>query len=277
MYDLLLVRRRRLRKIAAFVSLVSSIGVGSLVTVSFLGQYTGTFTVTITNSSVRLSISDKESFEDPTSYLRIEKLHDFEEYTYDLLPDDLDDENKAYDYGATRNTLLKKDVLLYFKYTFYVGNMGGKVAQYNLKINILDRAKSTDGTNRTLDDTVRIMVYENDVDDKTGNGLHTKEVFAKESATKHLDKNGNLTTREFVTKEVYQEDDDHPLATTFESYSTVKTYQRGGFYQGQKRRYTIVMWSEGEDPQSPNDSEVPVGASLKIGVDITAYENEQNQ
>ena len=274
MYDLLLVRRRRLRKVAAFVSLVSSIGVGSLVTVSFLGQYTGTFTVTISNSSVRLSISEKESFEDPTSYLRIDQLNDFEEYTYELLPKDLDDENKDYTYGVATNTLLNKDVLRFFKYTFYVGNLGGKVAQYNLKINILERTKSTDGTNRTLDDTARIMVFENDVDDATGTGIHTTEIFAKESATNHLDKDGNPTRREFVSKQAVQEDDEHPLATTFESYSTVKTYKRGAFYSGQKRRYTIVMWSEGEDPQSTTDSDIPVGASLKLGVEITAYENE---
>ena len=39
------------------------------------------------------------------------------------------------------------------------------------------------------------------------------------------------------------------------------------------RRYTVVIWLEGEDPQSKPDTEYPEGATLKLGVDITAHEN----
>ena len=100
MYDLILVRRRRRRRIAALVSLICSIGVTALIIVSFLGQYTGTFTVSLTNSSVRLSLSEKESFENPKTYLRIDQLNLFEEYTYvNIRNKDLDDENKDYTVG----------------------------------------------------------------------------------------------------------------------------------------------------------------------------------
>ena len=116
MYDLILVRRRRRRKIAALVALFSSIGVSSLVTISFLGQYTGTFTISLTNSSVRLSLSDKVAFTNPTSYLRIEKLDDFEEGSYyTVLQDKLDDEEKPYDYGNEISQEFGTKVLKYFK------------------------------------------------------------------------------------------------------------------------------------------------------------------
>ena len=282
MYDLILVRRRRRRRIAALVSLICSIGVSSLIITSFLGQYTGTFTVSLTNSSVKLSLSDKASFKNPTTYLRIDKLDLFEEFTYDsVLNEELDDENKEYDCGShiSKKTdketgeTIEKTVLSYFKYTFYVGNIGSKTAQYNLKINITENTPGIDG--RTLDDTLRVLVYENDLDDKYLTSEHNQDVFAKEMQSgTNIDSDNNKTRREFVSYPAAKEDEQHPLATSFESLKTVTTYTRGGFHANQIRRYTLVMWLEGEDSDSSNTNEPPEGATLKLGVEITAYENE---
>ena len=276
MYDKQFVKKRKRRVIAALVSLISAMGISSLVIVSFLGRFTGTFTVSLANSSVRLSLSDKLSFENPTSYLRIEKLDLFEENTYSNLPKDeeLDTEETPYNYGAYTNDK-DETVLQFMKYTFYLKNMGGKTAQYNLKINLLDRNKVSDGTERMLDDTLRVMVYENDYEEGQET-QHNKTIYAKEAAEYNIDKEGNRTMREFVSTSPYgnQEDDNYPLATSFESSRVVHTYERGGFLQGQTRRYTIVVWLEGEDPQSAFLDNAPVGASIKLGVEITAYENE---
>ena len=38
-------------------------------------------------------------------------------------------------------------------------------------------------------------------------------------------------------------------------------------------RYTIVFWLEGADPQSDPNESYPEGATLKLGVDISAHEN----
>ena len=290
MYDLILVRRRRRRRIAAFVSLVCSIGITALIIVSFLGQYTGTFTVSLTNSSVKLSLSEKEAFENPRTYLRIDQLNLFQEYTYvNIRNKDLDDENKDATFGEDTielrdkegNVTGEKKVLSYFKYTFYVGNLGSKAAQYNMKINLIECTQSTDGTGRTLDDTLRVMVYENDVNDTDNTGEHNVDVYAKESTRRgNVDIEGEPTYREFIssspkrTDKGFVEDENHPLATSFESEKTIKTYVRGGFYAGQIRRYTLVSWLEGEDQDSANKASEPVGATLKLGVEITAYENE---
>lgn len=277
MYDQLFVKKRKRRRIAALVSLISGIGISSLVLVSFLGRFTGSFTVKLANSSVKLSLSDKESFENPTSYLALEKLDMFEETTFSALPkpEFLDDENTPYNAGVYTNEN-GEAAMKYLKYTFYVMNMGGKTAKYDLKVTLVDRNKSTDGTERTLDDTLRVMIYENDVVESTGPLYHTTGIYAKESAEYNIDKDGNRTRREFVSTYPYlnEEDDEHPLAQSFESSGVVATYTRGGFLQGQNRRYTLVVWLEGEDPQSDYLKEAPIGASIKLGVEITAYENE---
>ncbi len=290
MYDLILVRRRRRRRIAALVSLICSIGVTALIIVAFLGQYTGTFTVSLTNSSVKLSLSEKANFENPRTYLRIDQLNLFEEYTYvNIVNKDLDDEDKDYTVGEETVEIRDKDgnvtetkqVLNYLKYTFYVGNIGSKAAYYDMKINLLECTQSTDGTGRRLDDTLRVMVYENDIDDPDNTGEHNVDVYAKESTRRgNVDKEGEGTYREFIssmpnrTEKGFVEDERHPLAISFESEKTIKTYSRGGFHAGQIRRYTLVSWLEGEDQDSGNKTGAPVGATLKLGVEITAYENE---
>ncbi len=289
MYDYVLVRRRRRRKIAALVSLICSIGVTALIIVSFLGQYTGTFTVSLTNSSVRLSLSETQSFANPTSYLRIDKLNLFEESTYVNIKDEgLDDETKAYDCGQHEIKIKNKDgsvttkqVLSYFKYTFYVGNLGSKAAQYDMQIKLLECSQSTDGTNRTLDDTLRVMIYENDIDDDNNSGVHNVDVYAKENAIGNIDIDDGNTTREFISSRPrrdylgpQKEDEDHKLAISFEKLDLIHTYSRDGFFAGQIRRYTLVSWLEGEDRDSLNKQGTPVGATLKLGVEITAYENE---
>lgn len=289
MYDYVLVRRRRRRKIAALVSLICSIGVTALIIVSFLGQYTGTFTVSLTNSSVRLSLSETQSFANPTSYLRIDKLNLFEESTYvNVIDEDLDDENKAYDCGQHEIKIKQKDgsfttkqVLSFFKYTFYVGNLGSKAAQYDMKVQLLECNASTDGTNRTLDDTLRVMIYENDIDDNNNSGVHNVDVYAKESVGTNFDINGDVTKREFISTPPNRyatgpqtEDENHPLAISFENPKIIHTYSRDRFFASQIRRYTIVSWLEGEDRDSVSSKGNPVGATLKLGVEITAYENE---
>ena len=280
MYDLQYVKKRRRRKIAAFVSLFAGIGITSLVIVSFLGRTVGTFSVSISNSSVKLSLSDKLDFKEPTSYLRCDQLLKFREYSFTRFGgldgvSWLDDENvtyddeKAYTYDEITG---KPDALYYFKYTFYVRNMGSSIAQYSMSVNISDNRKSNDETGRTLDDTLRVMVFENDAkSDK-----HEYKVFAKDSHVPNYDIDGNPARREFVIlppeynkQGGNYETTEYPLAKKF---SDAK-YVVKDFAKGDIRRYTIVIWLEGDDPDADPTDEPPEGATVKLGVDIAAYEN----
>lgn len=275
MYDLQYVRRRRRRKIAAFVSLVTAIGVAALVTTSFLGRTVGTFTVAVTNTSVRLALSKKSDLSETTSYLRVEKLYALHETTREDLPADdlLDSDGTEYDYGKVMDEEGNYS-LLYVKYTFFVTNLSYTPARFTLTVNLGDRNKSEDGTDRSLDDTLRVMIYEND---PSKGDDHYSVVYAKEASEYNIDKDGNKTRREFISSypsASNQEDDEHKLAETFESGQGIVKRSVRNFRKGDVMRYTVVFWLEGEDPQSDNSKEIPEGASLKLGVDIAAYEND---
>ena len=282
MYDLLFVRKRRRRKIAALVSVISAIGVGSLVTISFLGRTVGTFTVSVQNSTVRLALSEKDTFKNPTSYLRIDELPStYFEYSYDWFDNFelIDSEKNDYYYGSYRENG-QVTGMYFLKYTFYVKNVGTKLAKYTMSINLDDCTQSDDETNRTLDETLRIMVFEND---PALGDTHDYEVYAKDivdSRYKTYDKEGNQTFREFVSTYPYAksdgglyEDENHPLAKSFLSNSgkTVIKKEVDNFGKDDVRRYTLVYWLEGSDPQANIEGQdAPQGAKIKLSVDIAA-------
>ena len=226
-------------------------------------------------------MSEKESFENPTSYLRIDNIPStYYEYSYKWFErvgfDLIDDEQNDYFYGISGDGA----GMYFLKYTFYVKNVGTTTAQYNMYINLDESTQSEDG--KTLDDTLRIMVFENDpkVPDS-----HEFEVYAKdvtEYRYKVYDKDGNRTYQAFVSTtpnpdadgNVY-EDEDHPLAKSFSNKGkAVITKPVTGFLKNDIMRYTVVYWLEGEASYPEFDEQgiakEPKGAKIKLSIDITA-------
>ena len=274
MYDRKLIRKRRRRKIAAVAIGICTVGVVSLAIVSFLGRYVGTFTVSLRNEEVKLALSEQQSFKNSSSYLRISDLKPFEETTFKSIIDrQPDDEELDYTYGANLNPKSGKvESFEFFKYTFFVKNVGTTTATYNLQIKNLESTVANDGSGRKLDDTIRVMIYENDPD----SGDHNFKVYAKAAAEKNFERDGTPTYREFISKYPYDntESDDYPLVdSSFVDDKTIAQYTVSDFAKEDIKRYTIVTWLEGEDPQSSSEYNAPKGASIKIGVEITAYEN----
>jgi hypothetical protein len=253
---------------------VTTIGVTSLAIVSFLGRYVGTFTVSLTSNEVKLALSEKKSYETQTSFLRISDLKAFEETTFKVVHDtNPDDETLDYTFGANLNPKTGKvETFEFFKYTFYVKNVGTTTATYNLKIKNLESVAAKDGSGRKLDDTLRVMIYENDPD----SDMHDYKVYAKAAAEKNYTRDGEPTYKEFVSSYPYDntESDEYPLVDdTFIDDRTIASYFVSDFQSEQIKRYTVVTWLEGEDPQSSNEYKSPIGATIKLGVEITAYEN----
>ena len=280
MYDLSYVKKRRRKKIAALVSLFTGIGITSLVIVSFLGRTVGTFSVKLKNSDVALTLSEKLSFDNSTSYLYVNDVGKLRETSFANLPDA--------DFLDNEETLTKNDKAMlgdgsysFIKYTFYITNTGNTIARYNLSINITDSQESQDGNHRILDDTLRIMVYENDPYDLTATDHHKYRVFANDTDKWNYfyDENGvkQRTKREFISNVpedlIEDKDNGYILAETFVSSSVAAKYEVGNFGKNDVYRYTIVVWLEGEDPESKNYEQPPIDASLKLGVSIAAYEN----
>ena len=282
MYDLLFVRKRRRRKVAALVALFSSIGVTSLVIISFLGRSVGTFTVSLNNSEVNLALCEKKDSNKNSTFLRVNPNNKYIEHSFDFFRDSLatlDNEDTPYNVGENEYTYydpteekIKTGIVLeYFKYTFYVKNIGSKTASYNMKISIDDRTRSDDDTGRGLDDTLRVMVFEN----KPNSDEHNYHVYAKKAAENNYDINGNPTDRELIVSHDGNdhETEEYPLAENFKDGKTVAEYNVTNFIKHDMLRYTIVVWLEGGDPQSKPDEDYPEGATLKLGVDIAAHEN----
>ena len=285
MYDQLYVKKRRRRKIAAIVALFSAIGVTALVIVAFLGRTVGSFTISLRNTDVSLSLSEKADFNKPSSYINVPNLYGLRETTYESIlakgVDLLDSDKTDYYYGQDVDEQGNMVSLEFIKCTFYIRNTGNSSAQYNLSINITDRTESKEDNSenvRILDDTLRVMVFENDA---SVEGSHEKTVYAKEakSPLSHKDINGNPTSREFIGEPsyTYQEDEAHPLAESFLSGKTVAKYTAQNFKKGDVKRYTIVLWLEGFDPESKPDQPYPKDATIKLGVNIAAYENPENE
>lgn len=294
MYDNLLVRKRRRRRIAAFVALFSSIGITSLVIISFLGRSVGTFTISLNNSQVNLALIDKKDSTNYSTYLRITESGKYIENTYkDVLGkgvDYLDNEDTPYNVGEyeyqyeDKNTgeLITAKGLEFFKYTFYVKNVGTKAASYKMKINVDDRTRADDFSGRSLDDTLRIVVFENDPDtDK-----HDYKIYAKKAKENNRTIGGKVVDCEFIANPDYdarQETEEYRLVdksfnggSEYSDKGTIIEYNVDNFIRNDIKRYTIVFWLEGYDPQSKPEDEHPEGATLKLGVDIFAYEKAQS-
>ena len=250
MVELEYVKKRKRRRIVAIVSAVGFAGRTVLGIVSFLGRHTGTFTVSLDSGDVSLSIATKSSFEDKTSYLKIDdNLPTFQEASYLELrrnygDSNIDDEGNDYLYGAVKDGETPVS-LTFFKYTFFIRNTGTKICRYDRDFNILSDTPYTDseGNKISLADT-RSATYNN--------------------------KHG--TFQEYIT------DDDKSLgvAERFSSADKICHYEQYAFLPGQTRRYTRLVWLEGGDPQSSNYVEPPKDATVKLGVDIKAYEDTQN-
>ena len=269
MYELEYVKKRKKRKIVAIVGGVSTIVVTSLAIVSFLGRFVGTFTVSLEAKNVSLTLSEKSDFTTQSSFLRVPRLVSFQEFTYSDFEkygdDAIDSDKTTYELGANyKQDSNELESLNYFKYTFFVKNTGTINARYDFSLNILENTLSTDG--RSLDDTMRVMLYDNGVNDS-----HDKTVYAKRATNPHYNSSGELDYSSPITVDE-GEVGYVGYAKPFESSKVVTTFSVNNFVIGEIRRYTVVAWLEGF--RSSNLRSAPEGASIKLGVEINAYENE---
>jgi len=280
MYDKVYVKKKARRRAAAVVAAISAMGITSLAIVAFLGRYTGTFTISLKNQEVALTLSERSDFTNTTSFLRLSAVPQFDEYQFSrVLEKQPDNEELDYTYGASHyDSKGNIDAYNFLKYTFFVKNVGTSFAGYDLKVKLTDDqvADPTRAGSIYISDLIRVMIYENDSDDE-----HNYEVYAKpkgsDEDTVHVTKTGEVTNQEFISQRpnsaTMVETDEYPLAKNFYDNSTAVKYTGKTLDKGQFRRYTIVTWLEGYDPQSSAQHLAPIGASIKLGVEITAYEN----
>lgn len=269
------VKKRKRRRLARIITAICSLGLGVFILVSFLGRFTGTFTVSLNTGDVKLSLSKESQFEESTAFIKLETMPAFGEMTFTSLPpfSELDSEETYYtDFAHYNSDGTKINDIPFFKYTFFIRNNGEKIARYNFSLNITTNYAAIDGTGRTIDQILRVMIFENDAFDTES---HNYSVYAKKSESTNYDQDNNPTTKEYISYSVEKANRygiEFPgFAEEFEDNNTVATFVTNNFAKGDAKRYTLVLWIEGEDPQQ--NGEIPEGAKMKLGVTINAYEN----
>ncbi len=262
MYELNLVRRRKRRIIAAIVGGVGTTGVATFCIAAFLGHRTGSFTVALEGKNAQLTLSEKSDFNEKSSFLRIGELPGFQEYSYswfrDLGEGALDDEENDYTFGIKTNSKGKQHTD-FLKYTFFVKNVGEDAADFDFSLKIKEVVATSNG--QTLEDSFRVMVYDNGV----------PEVYAKRLQVPRVE-NGVADYRAPISTN--EDDPSIPFegyAKMFASSTEVMTQKAQHLEVNEFRKYTVVTWLEGF--QASGDADTLRGASIKLGVEINAYEN----
>ena len=118
----------------------------------------------------------------------------------------------------------------YIAYSFYVENQGRQIINYWYEIIVDDVIKN-------VDDAIRIMIFKNG----------EKEVYAKKNA---LSGEPEEDTIKFVENKK----------------STIILEKRESFSPGDRDRYTIVIWLEGDDPDCVD---ALIGGELKMHMKLT--------
>ena len=268
--------KRRIRRLAIAIGAgVSATGIGVFSIVAFLGRFVGTFTVSLDTANVSLALSDSSSFQKPESFLRVETLPPYSETTYRDLPSGLELDNEESDYLMGGNLDPQGNIqnISFFKYTFFLKNVGTVAARYDLKVKILENEASTDSHPRYLDDTLRVQLYDNDA----LSNEHEATVYAKRRAIPYSDRNtGEVIWNSPISVQEKDASATNPFqgyAEQFESSDVICTITEPFFARNAVKRYTLVTWLEGFDESSDWTLPAPEGAKLKLGVEIKAYEN----
>ena len=271
MVDLLYVRHVRRKKIAAFICLAAAGTLTALGIIAFLGRQVGSFSITLQKSDVSIALSEDREFTHPTSYLQVPNLPSntlwTNRYIQEVGYENIDNETNPWTtYGAKKDDEGNITALNYFQYTFYIKNTGLVAARYTFTMTIADITTPKNPANHDLGDILRVRVFENDGYDDSS---HNSRVFAKTS--RQINEG---TNQEYVSTEPNTRSYDG-LAEEFEDVTStggiIMRSEVTDFRADDMIRYTIIYWLEGNDPECKDVT--PEGCSIKLGVNIKAYEN----
>jgi len=275
MVNLEYVNKRKRRKAASIVSAVGSVILTTFIIISFLGQKIGTFTIKLLNSDVELALSRSSNFteENQTTFLRVDDLERMEPYCYqnfrnldgNLDFSEIDNEATEYNMGVNINKKTQEVISWnYFKYTFFIKNVGVSTAHYDMDIKIISNSMDT-RTQKKLDSFLRMAlfidgeytVYAKRSDDATHYDPENPE---EKTSLEYLDCNPEKNIKHY-----------EGFAHEFESENTIASIERRKFESEDIVRYTLLFWLEGDDNEAKGIA--PKECKLRLGVEIQAYEN----
>ena len=274
MYKLELVRKRKRRMWAAIIGGIGVTGVATLSIAAFLGHRTGSFTVALEGRNAKLTLSESSTFENSSSYLRVGEVPGFQEisYTHKLkeLRNDgaLDNEANDYTFGIRTNAN-GKQFTEFLKYTFFIKNVGVDPARYDFSLQIKEVITTNEGS--SLEDSFRVLIFNSD----SNSDESTSEVYAKRLQVPRPTED---EANDYRAPVALDEKDAKEYGEPFEGYATMFKSTKEVMSQvaielepNEWKKYTIVTWLESF--QASGDADALRGASIKLGVEINAYEN----
>lgn len=229
----------------------AGVALGGLFLAATISEVAGSFTVNLTADMLEFGFVLTESLqdEDYSSRLMTEEIEEINNITLDDIADDVyvpDGSNNGVSYMA---------------YSFYIVNQGDVAAAYAYTLNL-------DSATLSTDEAVWLMVFE---DDK-------QVVYAKASADGDPEELYGYRTAPFYEEaydpdgQYYIEDGDYGLITTpFVSEDIVMQGYIPSVEPGEAKKYTIVIWLEGNDPECTNDI---FGGYAKFSMDFSSVEDE---
>lgn len=267
MVEQTLIKKRRRKRIAAIVGGVSAIVMVCFGIIAFLGQYVGTFTVALRNNEkIEMSCYDNKELRSPTTFLRLGEVPTFAVYTANSIHDDagIDNADNDYTFGAKRDQNGNIKYLNYLKYTFFIKNVGINDIDYTFNLNVTENITSTK-IDYDLTDIARVRLYEHNYEDDS----HTYKTYARESLRPRIDEEGRQTFKKPIAGELGTATYCGFADESFVSKNTLISLPRTNFKPGETRRYTIVLWLEGEDEKVTGTQ--PTNCSLKLGAEFISY------
>ena len=275
MVNLAYVKKRKRKKVAILVSGITAIALTSFVVISFIGREIGHFNVGINNQGVDLALSKNGLFDDKSTFIGLDKLPSYDIYSIEALKERYSDETLDNVSSNDDNTGKRIDSegnvtgLYFFKYTFFVKNVGDIIADYDLNFNIVDTKKPSN-VNYGLDDIMRVRFYSNAINSSDNSSLHEYKTYAKEGKDPHtsidsLEPFYNTCIGGSVAGVCVD-----GYATNFSSGSIILKENIKAFKPNEVRRYTYIIWMEGNDPEAFGAK--PLDGYLKLNINIEGYE-----
>ena len=281
MLDLTYVRKKRRKKVVTAIAIIASVGVLTLSIISLLSKQAGAFSVSMTNGSVSLALSRDVEFTDPVPYLSEKAATCYREYTYDAFDVDFEEGGLPYFDDPYRSAPEatgegNNKTIPFFKYTYYVKNLGSLSADYTLSLNMTQVGANT-SNEKGVEASLRVAFFENydhvvgEGDDAISYRLddHAHKIYA---FANHRDKpirNPDTGVLEYASEPISTGCPE--LANQFVSNKVILTSEVKNLTPKQIVRYTFVIWIEGSDLDCSGN--FPNNA-LKLGVTIDAVESK---
>ncbi len=281
------VRRKRRKKAAAIISSICTGGIVVLMIVAFLGFRVGSFTVKLRQTDVKLTLTqnkenatdgktEREAANEPgnTTHLMVSSLPRYETQSAEYLTDHdrFDNPDSSYLDGAMINKETNEPAYLYyFKYTFYIKNIGSNPASYDFRIRLTDNQRpQADAYTYTYgyDDLLRIRLYKNNDEQ------HKYKTYAKpprSGSPSHINENGEEVWEELV----WAGSDEYCtnfISDTIMMEETVPLLSPGAYY-----RYTILTWLEGTDPECTGQAPENGFSKFEINIEASQYKGTNEE